>query len=56
MKAKTIDGALRYVQAEALVDTTADTLEEVNARTLPTYLAMVKIGRSKGRGTARRAG
>ena len=36
-KAKTIDGTLRDVQAEALVDTTADTLAEVKARILPTY-------------------
>ena len=56
MKAKTIDGTLRDVQAEALVDTTADTLPEVKSRILLTYWAMVKIGRSEGRGTARRAG
>ena len=34
MNAKTIDGKLRDVQAEALVDTTADTLPEVKARIL----------------------
>ena len=33
-KAKTINGTLRDVQAEALVDTTADTLAEVKARIL----------------------
>ena len=48
MKAKTIDGTLRAVLAEALVDTTADTLPEIRA--------MVKRGGSGGRGTARRAG
>ena len=37
MKAKTIDGTLRDVQAEALVDTTADTLLEVRAKILWTY-------------------
>ena len=56
IRAKTIDGTLRDVQAEALVDTIADTLPEVRATILPTYCAMVKRGRSRGRGTARRAG
>ena len=56
MKAKTIDGTLRDVQAEALVDTTADTLPEVRAGILPTYRPMVKRGQSGDRGTARRAG
>ena len=37
MKAKTIDGTLRDVNAKALVDTTADTLPEVKARILLTY-------------------
>ena len=37
MKAKTIDGTLRDVEAEGRVDTTADTLAEVKARILPLY-------------------
>ena len=37
MKAKTIDGTMRDFQAQALVHTTADTLQEVRARIMPTY-------------------
>ena len=37
MKAKKIDGTPRDLQAEALGDTTADTVPEVKARILLTY-------------------
>ena len=37
MEAKTTGGALHDVEAEALVDMTADTLEEVRVKTMPTY-------------------
>ena len=38
--AKTIGGTLRHVEAEALVDRTADTLQEESVRIMPTYKAM----------------
>ena len=40
IEAKTIGGTLRDVEAEALVDKTADTLQEESVRIMPTYKAM----------------
>ena len=37
MKAKTTGGTLRDVEVEALVDRTADTLQEVRVRIIPAY-------------------
>ena len=37
MKAKTTGGILRDLQVDALVDRTADTLEEVRVRIIPVY-------------------
>ena len=40
IKAKTIGGTLQYVEVEALVDRTADTLQEKSVRIMATYKAM----------------
>ena len=40
IEAKTIGGTLRYVEVEALVDRTADTLQEKSVRIMATYKAM----------------
>ena len=40
IEAKTIGGTLRYVEVEALVDRTADTLQEKSVRIMGTYKAM----------------
>ena len=37
MKAETTGGTLRDVEVEALVDTTADTLQKVRVRIIPAY-------------------
>ena len=40
IEAKTIGGTLRDVEAKALVDRTADTLQEESVRIISTYKAM----------------
>ena len=55
IEAKTIGGTLRYVEVEALVDRTADTLQEESVRIMATYKAMQREVAVEGRGTTRHA-